>query len=122
MENNSCKVSRWQILKAQLNNLTPEEFQEMVRQTPGATVIDVRTDEEYRQGHLFDAINISYLAYDFWDQIEQLDPGRTYFVYCRSGRRSVRTCTLMKNGGFSRVYNLDGGLNVWETAFQKEKA
>lgn len=117
MKGDTCKISRWQILKSQLNNLTPEEFQSLVLETDNAVVIDVRTNQEYRQGRLFDAVNIDYLAYDFWDQIETLDPEKTYFVYCRSGRRSVRTCTLMHNGGFQKVFNLDGGLNLWEKAF-----
>lgn len=119
--NNTCKISRWQILKAQLNNLTPEAFLQMVNQTPGAVVIDVRTQAEYEEGNLFDAINIDYLAYDFWDRIEKLDPHRPYFIYCRSGRRSIRTCTLMKNGGFDQVYNLDGGLNTWQEVFKKKR-
>lgn len=117
MKGDSCKISRWQILKSQLNNLTPEEFHSLVLQTDNAVVIDVRTNREYVHGHLFNAINIDYLAYDFWDRIETLDPHKTYFVYCRSGRRSVRTCTLMHNGGFKNVFNLDGGLNIWEEAF-----
>jgi rhodanese-related sulfurtransferase len=117
MKGDTCKISRWQVLKSQLNNLTPEEFHSLVLETDNAVVIDVRTNREYLQGRLFDAVNIDYLAYDFWDRIETLDTEKTYFVYCRSGRRSVRTCTLMHNGGFHKVFNLDGGLNLWEKAF-----
>lgn len=118
MESDTCKISRWQILKSQLNNLTPEEFRTLASKTKNAVVIDVRTHQEYLQGHLFDAINIDYLSYDFWDSIEKLDPEKIYFIYCRSGRRSVRTCTLMNNGGFSHVFNLDGGMNVWNKVFK----
>jgi rhodanese-related sulfurtransferase len=117
MENQACKVSRWQIIKSQLNNLDPEEFYQEVKRTPDAIVIDVRTAGEFEKGHLFDAVNIDYLSCDFWDQMEALDSDQTYFVYCRSGRRSVRTCMLMKNGGFRKVYNLDGGLNLWQECF-----
>jgi len=108
-----CKVSRWQILKQQLNNLPPAEFERLVEQTPDAVVLDVRTPEEYESRPLFpQALNINYLGDNFWEQIEQLDPEKTYFVYCRTGRRSVRTCTLMKNGGFRKIYHLDGGLSA----------
>ena len=119
MENNTCKISRWQILKSHLNNLTPVEFKDLVEKMPEAIVLDVRTAAEYEQGVLFEAINISYLLGDLWDHLEQLDPEKTYFVYCRSGRRSIRVCTLMKNGGFPNVYNLDGGLNAWGEAFER---
>ena len=115
MEEKTCKISRWEILKQQLNNLQPEEFYHTITDRKDLIVIDVRTEEEFAAGHLPNAINISYLSYDFWDRIEQLDPEANYYVYCRSGRRSVRTCTLMKNGGFKNIFNLDGGLNSWHT-------
>lgn len=113
LNNDVCEVPRWQLLKQQLNNLSPKEFERAIRDTPDAVVIDVRTPAEFAAGHIEDAINIDYLSYDFWDRMEQLDPERTYFIYCRTARRSVRTCTLMRNGGFQRVYHLDGGWNLW---------
>ncbi|MBK8706269.1 MAG: rhodanese-like domain-containing protein [Saprospiraceae bacterium] len=108
-----CPVSRWQLLKGLLNNLSPEAFRQAIATLPGITVIDVRTVEEFAANHIEGAINIDYLAYDFWDCIEKLDPQRTYLVYCRSGRRSVRAATLMRNGGFKAVYHLDGGYANW---------
>ncbi len=112
-----CEIPRWQQLKRQLNNLTPQEFLQALTETPDAVVIDVRTPAEFELGHIEGAINIDYLSYDFWDRMEQLDPNRTYFIYCRTARRSVRTCTLMRNGGFKRVYHLDGGWNLWAEVF-----
>lgn len=111
------KLGRWELLKHQLNNLDPEEFQEALQGMEEGVLIDCRRATEVDQGKLPGAINIDYLAPDFWEQIEALDAGKPYFVYCRSGRRSVRTCTLMRNGGFRKVYNLDGGLNSWIATF-----
>lgn len=105
------------LLKSQLNNLDPEEFDTAIRNQDDGILIDCRRTEEVARGKIPGAVNIDYLAADFWEQIEQLDADRTYFVYCRSGRRSIRTCTLMQNGGFSRVFNLDGGLNAWIEQF-----
>lgn len=113
MENQSCKTNRWRQLKAQLNNLAPHAFAAMIEQHPQAILIDVRTAGEQVTGALPGAIPLDYLAYDFIDRLEELDPQATYLVYCRSGRRSIRACTLMKNSGFTQVYNLDGGLNLW---------
>lgn len=114
------KVSRWSLLKSQLNNLDPDEFRMAIEHESNGVLIDCRKPQEVAQGKIPGAINIDYLAPDFWEQIEQLDAGQTYFVYCRSGRRSIRTCTLMENGGFTRVFNLDGGLNAWITYFGVE--
>jgi len=112
MKENNCKISRWQIIKQQLNNLEPEDFMESFYRHPEAVLIDVRTPKEFEAGHLDGAVNLDYFADDFWDRIEELDPNGAYFVYCRSERRSIRACTLMQNGGFLKVYNLSGGLKA----------
>lgn len=109
----ACPVSRWDMLKRQLRNLTPAEFRSRMQQDE-TVLIDVRTRGEYEQFHLPQALHIDYLAPQFWDEMEKLDAGKTYLVYCRSGRRSIRACTLMQNGGFRQVYNLDGGLKAWQ--------
>lgn len=114
------RVSRWELLKNQLNNLDPEEFRTAIEHQSDGILIDCRKSQEVAQGMIPGAINIDYLAPDFWEQVEHLDPGRTYFVYCRSGRRSIRTCTLMQNGGFTQVFNLEGGLNAWIAHFGAE--
>lgn len=114
MEADTCVPKRWQALKRQLNNLSPEEFARYLQKVQGATLIDVRTPEEYERGCLPGAINISYLTPDLWDRLEQLDPTGCYLVYCRTERRSLRVCTLLQNGGYREVYNLDGGLLALE--------
>ncbi len=112
---NSCKTPKWQQLKAQLNNLPPIQFLEMLRQSKNPIIIDVRTTQEFNTGHIANALNIDYLADDFWEQIEKLSTNHDFLVYCRSGRRSIRTCTLMRNGGFDnkRIFNLEGGYERW---------
>jgi len=113
-----CKTPRWQMLKAHIQNLNPTKFKEKIS-TSDATLIDVRTPEEHMINPLPNSLNINYLGAGFWEQIEALDPTKTYLVYCRTGRRSLRACTLMKNGGFDnkKVYNLDGGIAAWEEVF-----
>ncbi len=117
MDNQSCKPRRWQMLRQKLKNLRPEEFARALDRRNGAVLIDVRTPEEFRQAHLPGAINISYLTPDLWESLEQLDRETTYFIYCRTERRSMRVCMLMQNGGFRQVYNMEGGLIAWEEAF-----
>lgn len=112
VQKKQCPINRWQLLKARLNNLSAEDFERAIAEQPDITVIDVRTAEEYAAGHIEGAINIDYLSYDFLELLERLDRQHTYYVYCRSGRRSMRAATLMRNGGFQSVFHLDGGLSL----------
>ena len=114
-----CKTPRWQMLKAHIQNLNPTAFKEKITAENDAVLIDVRTPEEHAVNPLPNSLNINYLGEGFWEQIEALEPTKTYLIYCRTGRRSLRACTLMKNGGFDnkKVYNLDGGMVAWEEVF-----
>lgn len=117
-DNSGCRVTRWQLLRQQLNHLEPAAFRKAIEKDPHAVVLDVRTEAEFEQGALPGAIHLNYLDYGFLDRLDNLDKEATYLVYCRTGRRSIRTCLLMQNSGFRRVFNLDGGLSAWKAAFE----
>ena len=113
-QDNSCKTPRWRLLKQQLSNLSQAAFKEKMSES-AIVILDVRTNQEYEFSHITDAIHINYFAEDFWEKIEQLDKTQDILVYCRTGRRSIRACTLMKNGGFdsNKIFNLEGGFVEW---------
>ena len=111
----ACPIPRWQLLKQALRNVGPAEFDALRATAPAGTVLDVRAPEEYAAFHLPGAVNLNYLGPDFLEEMEQLDPAKEYLVYCRSGRRSVRACTLMRNAGILNLVHLDGGLNAYPT-------
>lgn len=117
---NNCKIGRWEILKRQLNNLSPKAFMKAYQNAERGILIDCRKPSEFATGHLPNSINLDYLGESFYDKMESLDANTHYFVYCRSSRRSIRTCTLMQNSGFEYVFNLDGGLNEWTKIFGEE--
>lgn len=117
---NECKISRWTLAKQTLNNLSPQAFQEFLVENPNAVLLDCRTPDEFEFGRLKNATNFDYLSRDMVGQIDKLDPEKTYLVYCRSERRSIRTCVLLRNGGIKKVYNLDGGLIAWVDEFGAE--
>ena len=78
-------------------DLTQEEWAEQVAQHKEAVVLDVRTEEEFEDGYIPDAINIDIRqGQGFIDELEKLDKSKTYYVYCRSGARSAQACALMK--------------------------
>lgn len=122
MENKqeNCRVKRWDLMKTRLNNLSPLEAQDFLSTQVNCTIIDCRRPAELEIARLPHAINIDYLAYDFWEKIKKLPSDETYFIYCNSCRRSTRACTLMQNGGFTSVYNLDGGLKAWMLVLGEE--
>jgi len=74
------------------------------------TVIDVRTPEEFAEGHLADATLIDFYADDFAARIAALPADEPYLVYCRSGNRSGQAVALMEELGFGTVYDMDGGI------------
>ena len=85
-------------------------------QEVGVVSLDVRTADEFAEGHLIDAININVESGNFEAEIEKLDKNTTYAVYCRSGRRSAVAVDLMKKAGFTSLYNLDGGVIDWSAS------
>jgi len=115
----SCKTPRWRMLKSQLNNLSSKEFAMASKNLDNAVIIDVRTEKEFGMEHIPNAINLDYLSDSFWEKVEKLDANKNHLIYCRSGRRSIRVCTLMRNGGFQneKVFNLDRGFAEWKEQF-----
>lgn len=79
-------------------------------------VLDVRTPEEFAEGHLADATNIDFYETSFGDNLAELDKDVPYVLYCRSGNRSGTTAELMRDLGFTEVYEVDGGILSWADA------
>lgn len=76
-------------------------------------VLDVRTLEEFQEGHLEDATMIDFYRDDFRAQLENLDKDAPYLLYCRSGNRSGQTRALMEELGFTDVSDVGGGILAW---------
>lgn len=77
-------------------------------------ILDVRTMQEYRSGHLNGSINLDFRSTSFADELKALDRGNAYLVYCRTGVRSGRAAALMKSLGFREIYDLAGGIAGWQ--------
>lgn len=94
--------------------LLPAEFQAGLEHTARPQLVDVRTPQEYKAGHLKNAKNINLYSPDFLEQIRKLDAHRPVFLYCRSGRRSQMAARRMKKVGFAELYDLGGGYLAWQ--------
>lgn len=94
--------------EADTTQISAEEFQENIGEISGY-VIDVRTLEEYEDGHLaVTDFHYDFLNGDFQAQLDSLDKDKTYYLYCRTGNRSGQAAELMEENGFEHVYNIGG--------------
>ncbi len=96
-------------------SLSPSDFAAAAK-LPDTVVLDVRTPEEFASGHLEGAVNIDIEASDFGQQVMALDQSKTYAVYCHSGNRSKAAVTAMQQVGFTKLFDLSGGISAWTSA------
>ena len=89
--------------------ITIEKLKNKVKQ--GAILIDVRSNQEYREGHLQGAINIPDFEINNRIQREIPKKNQLIILYCQYGGRSRNTMNIMKKMGYTNVYNLYGGLD-----------
>lgn len=94
------------------------EFAEVVS-SPDVTIVDVRTPEEFAQGHIDGAVNIPVEFPDFIDRVSELDPAGTYAVYCRSGNRSQPAVAGMASVGINGIFELESGTTGWTSEGQQ---
>lgn len=101
-------------VQAQFVTITPTEAAVKIKKKR-IVVLDVRTKEEFAQGHLPRAVNIDVLdSVNFMQQIQSLRKNKTYVVYCRSGKRSAKASETLINNQFKHIYNMEGGILAWK--------
>ncbi len=98
------------------DSLVSPETAASVIESDEVVVLDIRTPEEFAEGHLAAARNIDFYAADFDEQIAALDPDLHYVVYCRSDNRSGQAMPLFDELGFEQVTEIDGGILAWIAA------
>jgi rhodanese-related sulfurtransferase len=97
--------------------LSPEQCRTVIQNLGDrCTVIDVRTDDEYSEGHLPGAINLDLLNGELAMGIGRLEKDVPCIVYCRRGTRGRKAMDLLQSAGFSEVYNISGGYEQWKAA------
>lgn len=98
----------------QITSVKAKEFNSLV--TNGTyTLIDVRTPQEFTDGHIENAINVDINNSSQFDTyLTSLDVNKPYLIYCRSGNRSGQALERMKQKGFTNVTDLSGGILSWQ--------
>lgn len=103
-----------------VQTLTPQSAMQHMEDEPGI-IIDVRTEEEYNAGHLAEAdYQYDLLSGEFEAMADGLDKNRTYYLYCRSGNRSGQAAKILKEKGFTRVFNIGGFPDLERAGFEVE--
>ena len=74
-------------------------------------LIDVRSYEEISIRSVDDFIQINFYEDDFYENLLNLDKEENIFLLCKSGRRSGLAAKFLKENGYSKVYNIEGGIN-----------
>jgi len=96
-------------------NVDVQGFAELIADT-NVVVLDVRTVDEFKEGHIEGAVNIDQAQSDFIEQVKAAIPtDKTIAVYCRSGRRSANAAGKLAAEGYKCV-NLKGGIIAWKEA------
>lgn len=88
------------------------EFEKEIK-TDAVRLLDVRTPEEFAEGHIAGAMNINVQSDDFKEvALRMLSKDSTVLVYCRSARRSMNAAKILDSLGY-KVVNLEGGIIEW---------
>jgi rhodanese-related sulfurtransferase len=101
--------------KPKVPQISLEEFDQK-RQEKDAVVLDVRSPQEFAEGHVPGAVNLNVHDPKFEEKVAALDKSKTYLVHCAKGVRSRTACGKMMALGFSNLFDFHGGFVAWENA------
>jgi len=95
-------------------DVSVSQAKQMIESNPNLVILDVRTQAEYDSGHIQNAtlIPLTELA----SRLGELDKNKEILVYCGSGGRSATASQILADNGFSKVYNMLGGITAWRNA------
>ena len=95
-------------------DVTVERAMELIEEKPSLVILDVRTDGEFRDGHIEGATNIP--VNELESRLGELEKGDELLVYCRTGNRSGTAVNVLKENGYSKIYHMKMGITAWITA------
>ncbi|NRA94425.1 MAG: rhodanese-like domain-containing protein [Psychroserpens sp.] len=93
--------------------VSPEEMQALL-EMDDVQLVDVRTPEEHKSGFIKNSQNIDFTSPTFEQDIAKLDKNKPVILYCKAGGRSAKCSKKLKEAGFVKIYDLDGGITQWK--------
>ncbi len=96
-------------------NVTPAEAEALLLSNKNITVIDVRTQEEFAEGHIAGAKNVNFNSPSFLERMKEYE-GKSILVHCAAGGRSARALEALPKGSYGEIFHLNKGFNGWVEA------
>lgn len=103
-----CKEDMDQEIKL----VTPEEMKSLM-ELEDVQLVDVRSAQERKDGFIKNSQNIDFNSPTFDQDIQKLDKSKPVILYCHGGGRSAKCAEKLKNAGFVKIYDLQGGITQW---------
>ena len=98
--------------QTEVNSISPKQAKELMDKAKDVFVLDVRTEEEYKEVHIKDAHLIPIKELE--QNIDKIPKDKKVVVHCAAGKRSARACETLKDKGLKELYNVEGGINKWQ--------
>ena len=96
--------------------LAVADFEKEVTSNKEKVILDVRTPSEFNSGHLAQAKLMNVNDKNFTQQISTLPKDKPVYVYCAAGVRSNKAAKILRQQGFTHVFELSGGIQAWQAA------
>ncbi len=96
--------------------VSSQEFYQLISQGEGV-LLDVRTEREYRNGHIENAGQLNFYAFDFRRRLLLLPKDQPIYLYCNTGYRSNLAARFLIRNGYTKVYNLQRGIMEWNLEY-----
>ena len=112
----ACKETPSDItsIKGEIELISPQQVYDAIYKDRSIQLIDVRTPEEFKGNHLKGAQNICITSADFKEKVKILDKNKPVYVYCNRGGQSAQAAIALKELGFTKIYDMEGGILLWE--------
>ncbi len=111
---NNVQKTNDKVMTQTIEVVAPKAMYEILLKDPSAQLVDVRTKDEFAVSHLKDAQNICVTDNDFKQKVAFLDRSKPVYVYCKKGGRSAQASKILKQMGFTKILDLQGGITNWE--------
>ncbi len=102
--------------QSKIQTIDAKTYAEKLKTTKTPQLLDVRTPEEFKEGHIKNANNINWEGEDFVTKADKYNKTKPIFIYCQMGGRSAQAAFKLSEMGFKEIYNLQGGIEKWNTA------
>jgi rhodanese-related sulfurtransferase len=99
--------------QASVENVDAKAASALLKENSDLVVLDIRTPEEFAEGHIEGAQNVDFKSPDFESKLSQLNPKGRYLMHCRSGARSTSSLPTFEKLGFENLIHLNTGFNDW---------